>query len=154
LSNTLLTRRQLADLHGVVPGRITKWERDGLPVAERGTKGRPSQFDPQAVQQWLDARESTAQTPDHLDLAQERARLARLQADRVALDIAVKEGQLVPASEVEAAWASLVLSARERLLALPSIALQRGVVDAAGEDQLIQLVRESLDELTGRQDPA
>jgi hypothetical protein len=62
----------------------------------------------------------------------------------------VREGSLVPASEVEAAWASLVLAARERLLSLPSQLVQRNYISPESEDEVIALCREALDELSGR----
>src|SRR6185369_15904806 len=60
--SNLLTRRQLAELLAVNMQTVTKWGRDGLPIAHVGRKGKPSLYDEAAVRAWLAAREYAAQT--------------------------------------------------------------------------------------------
>jgi len=54
------------------------------------------------------------------DLLSERARLVRIQADRQALELAKSEGDLISLQEVEQGWSELIVSFRDRLLALPA----------------------------------
>lgn len=55
-----------------------------------------------------------------LQLTAERARLAKEQADAQALKNAALRRDLVPASEVELAWAETLRQLRSKILALPS----------------------------------
>jgi len=65
--------------------------------------------DPQAIAAALDGR-------------QQRARLAKLQADRVELEIQRERGQLVDAEAIKVAYVTIVTQARNRLLAVPGAA--------------------------------
>lgn len=53
-------------------------------------------------------------------LTAERARLAREQADAVALRNAIARGEMVPAADVEREWSSILRNVRSRMLAVPS----------------------------------
>jgi phage terminase Nu1 subunit (DNA packaging protein) len=53
------------------------------------------------------------------DLTAERTRLAREQADRIALQNEVQRGTLIDASEAGARWADEIVKLRARLLAVP-----------------------------------
>ncbi|SDQ64004.1 Phage DNA packaging protein, Nu1 subunit of terminase [Pseudoxanthomonas sp. CF385] len=57
-----------------------------------------------------------------LDGRQQRARLAKLQADRVELEIQRERGRLVDAEAIKVAYVTLVTQARNRLLAVPGAA--------------------------------
>lgn len=71
-------------------------------------KARPA-LDPQVVAAALDGR-------------QQRARLAKLQADRVELEIQRERGRLVDAESIKVAYVTLITQARNRLLAVPGAA--------------------------------
>jgi len=76
----------------------------------------------------LRTRERAKPGPDPLVVAaaldgrQQRARLAKLQADRVELEIQRERGQLVDAEAIKIAYVTLVTQARNRLLAVPGAA--------------------------------
>lgn len=57
---------------------------------------------------------------DELDLSSERARLAAEQADKTALENAVRRGELLELQVVERAWQNLMVSLRARMLSLPT----------------------------------
>lgn len=59
------------------------------------------------------------------ELDAERVRLTREQADKVELANQAARGELVPASEIEHAWASILRDVRAGMLALPSRLQQR-----------------------------
>lgn len=140
----IVTRAELAQLLAVRPDRVTKYVAEGMPVlATGGGRGKQTTFDLAAVLPWLLQRRTGT-----LDAARER--FFRLQADRIEQDLRRRAGELVEARDVERRWAGMVTAARERLLALPAVVLQRGLVAATGEDDLIALVDEALTELAGR----
>jgi len=77
-----------------------KREADPLPVAVKGKRGQSHQYDPQAVLKWK-VRQVLAQLMidedgSVLDLEHERARLAKEQADKIARENAVRDGELAP----------------------------------------------------------
>jgi phage terminase Nu1 subunit (DNA packaging protein) len=114
----LVTRRRLAELLDVHMMTVTKWERDGLPVAKRGRKGKPSLYREEAVQAWLFARDQAAKSPDApLDLAQERAKKERWQGFLAEQTFKVRDRQLIPAAEVEKVWLAEVTAVRAVILA-------------------------------------
>lgn len=115
-----LTRRELAQVLGCHMQTVTKWEREGLPIAERGRKGRPSRYDEAAVRAWLTAREEQAQSLQALDLVQERARKEHWQALLAEQTYRVRERQLLDAADVAKTWGAVVSAIRAKLLAMPT----------------------------------
>lgn len=136
----IVGRADLARLMGVTPNDVSKFLDEGMPALSAGKKGEKSEYDAVAALQWYHNRQNRED-------AKERARYFKSQADKVEQEVRLRSGQLVEASAVEKGWSDLVLACRERLLSLPGSALQRGVIDDAGEDVLIELVDEALQEL-------
>lgn len=84
------------------------------------------------------------------DLAMERTRLTRLQADRVELETAILRSELIPADVVKNVWTGILGSVRSRLLALPPriAAIGFGAVTPHDlEYTATDLVHEALNEL-------
>lgn len=84
------------------------------------------------------------------DYAVERTRLAKLQADKVDMEIKVLAGELLPAALVAHVWGGMTTAARARLLALPyRIATAALSADSfsAIETAANELIREALNEL-------
>lgn len=111
-----LTRRELAERLGVHMQTLTKWEREGLPIAERGRKGKPSLYREVDVRAWLAAREEAAQTGGVVDVARERARKDRAQAVLAEQTYQIRAKELLPRVDVEKTWAAEVSAVRTRLL--------------------------------------
>lgn len=80
-----------------------------------------------------------------LDLVAERTRLAKAQADRQELELAVRRGQLVDSDQVKAGFIGLVTAARNRLLGVPSKAKARVPhLTVRDIEQLEDLIAEAL----------
>ena len=116
----LVTRRELAAKFDVVMMTITKWEREGMPITERGRRGKPSRYSVPAVAAWLDQREEAARIGTSLDLVQERARKERAQAILAEQTVAIRAGELVPRAETERVWIAEIVAVRAKLLAWPA----------------------------------
>lgn len=113
----LLTRRALAAKLEVHMGTIVKWDRDGMPVAQRGRKGKPSLYDEAAVRHWLAEREAAAAEPGAaMDLVQERAKKEHWQALLAQQTHQVRAHELLPAAEVAKAWSAEVAAVRTKIL--------------------------------------
>lgn len=116
VSGATLTRRELAELLGTHMQTITKWERDGLPIAQVGRKGKPSRYSEAAVRVWLADREEKAQTSGVVDVARERARKDRAQAVLAEQTYAIRNRDLLPRQDVEKVWAAEIGAVRTKLL--------------------------------------
>lgn len=144
----LLTRQELAAVMGVEPGTVTRWERDGMPVAKRAPRGQPSMFDPAAVQQWRDdiaAVKMLAQSG--LSLEAERARLTRAQAERAERDNLIRAGKLLPFDEVARAGQSYVAAWKTKVTGIPRRMAQAGVITREQEPAVAEICREILIEI-------
>lgn len=150
----VVTRVQLAQRLGHHPMTITKWERQGMPIAERGRKGKPSLYREADVRGWLEAREAAAKTSGLVDVAQERARKERAQAELAEQTYQARARELLPAADVEKAWNAEVQAVRAAILAtyttqadrLHRVAVLDGV--AGVEAELKAMAHELLRELS------
>lgn len=105
--------------------------------------------------QWLRRRNLSGLSisPDGiaLDLDAERARLAKEQADKTAMENAVRRADLVSSELVADWWSHVITNAKTRLLGIPTLAapLVLGAKNlAAVRDKLEELISESLNELS------
>jgi len=155
MATKLLTRRALAEVLAVHMQTVTKWEREGLPVATRGRKGKPSMYDEASARAWLQARDEAAKGPEGVDLVAARARKEHWQAMLAEQTHQVRAGKLLPAEDVAKVWGAEVAAVRTRLLALPQTLAARvqraGALhgEAGVERVLHDAVREVLSELAG-----
>jgi hypothetical protein len=96
---------------------VTKWEREGMPVARHGRRGKPSMYLEAEVRAWLHRREEAMKGPDGtLDLVTERARRERWNAALAEQRFNANEQKLLPAEEVETGWRAEVTAVRAKLL--------------------------------------
>ena len=118
----LATRREVAEALGVHMDSVSKWERQGLPLVKRGGRGRPSRYDLEAVRAWLAARDGAARkaVDGPLDPIQEKAARDHWQAELAQQTHRIRQRELLPAADVERAWAAEVAGVRAKLLSLPT----------------------------------
>jgi phage terminase Nu1 subunit (DNA packaging protein) len=85
-----------------------------------------------------------------LNLADERARLTRLQSEKAEIEIAKLREELVPLADAERGWCSLVGAFRAKMLILPSRAALAvlGKGERESERILTDMVYEALTELS------
>lgn len=151
----LMTRRDLAERLAKHPMTITKWESEGMPVAQRGGKGRASRYREVDVRAWLSARAEAANVSGLVDVAQERARKERAQAALAEQMFQVRSGELLPRIEVERVWDAEVVAVRSKLLSIPPTFAERvyqaAVSEGIGgvERMLAVSINEVLFELAG-----
>lgn len=100
---------ELAEVLGVTTETIRLWQQEAtpLPLVRRGEIGEENLYDTATVIAWLVARAENKLRGGEAP----KDRLARLQADRVELELAKDRGELVPAGEVAPLWRSRVLAA-------------------------------------------
>jgi phage terminase Nu1 subunit (DNA packaging protein) len=106
-----LTQRECAAMHGVDARTVRRWDdEDGHPRNDDGTYCAKESIT------WRIHRETGA---EH-DLNAERARLAKEQADRIAMENAVRRGELADLNSVSKVWASAFSNFRARMLGAPN----------------------------------
>ena len=104
----IIGQEQIADVLGTTPKTIVEWQEQGLPIAVRGSRGVPSEYSAADCVRWLVEREVKKvrnETP--------KDRLARLQADRIEMEMAEKRGILLPADQIEPKLRAALVAARE-----------------------------------------
>ena len=99
---------QIADLLGVAPKTVVEWQEQGLPIAVRGKPGVPSEYEAADCVRWLVEREVKKVQGE-----KPQDRLARVQADKIELELAEKRGLLLPADQIEPKLRAAVIAARE-----------------------------------------
>lgn len=116
---------ELADLFRVSVQTITKLAREEIVVR----KGRGKYDREKSITNYICHLRDTAAGRGGAtaveSLSDERARLAKEQADHAALKNAQLRRELLPAAEVEATWSGFVTDARALLLAVPTRVQQR-----------------------------
>ncbi len=117
---SVMNAEDMGELFGIGEQMVTLLTRRGI-IAKLG-RGR---FDVRAsirsysahLRQSASGRSLAGGSPE---LAEEKIRLVKEQADREALRNAEKRGELLPAADVKAEWASILTDVRAAMLAIPS----------------------------------
>jgi phage terminase Nu1 subunit (DNA packaging protein) len=148
----LVTRQELAVELAVTPGTITRWEKDGMPVAKRAPRGQPSLFDVDAVRTWRAGVEAAA-LEETLSLSEERAKLAQRQREKLELDLQVRRGQLLEREMVVLAGQAYTKAWRAKVRGLPRRAVQMGVIPRELEPELARLCHDLLTDIADWQVP-
>jgi phage terminase Nu1 subunit (DNA packaging protein) len=139
-----LNRSETAQKLNVSLTTLDNWRRKGCPHTKTG---KQVFFNIGTLKTWLDNHSG-----GELDYTQERAKLTRLQAERVALDLEQQRGKLLPLEMVILAWQGQIANARAKLLALPpKVASQVLVMESYVEIEhtIRDIIYEALDELAG-----
>ena len=155
-----VSQAELARIFGVDTRTIQRWTDAGLP---RQGAGKATKYDVAAALTWWLERERgrlerrrpgrTAQA-----LAEARARIAEIRAEREALELALRKGELLPVDVVEQRFAAFAEEVRDALRAAaarwaPYLCHERTVAEAQAELQ--RLIHDLLTELAdGRRDAA
>ena len=138
-----LNRSDTAQKLNVALTTLDYWRRKGCPHTK---KGKQVVFNIDTLNTWLDTR-----TGGDLDYTQERAKLTKLQAEKVTLELEQQRGNLIPMELVIEGWQGQIANCRAKLLALPpKVAAQAVGADYVEIEQLFKgAIYEALDELAG-----
>ena len=153
----LVTERELAAVYAVHRNTVSGWIKAGLPVKRR--QGRAHGIDLVVALRWVRARDQeTAEerlaavraTPD-ADAA--RVRKITAEARLAEVNVAEREGQVVPADQLSERWGRMTTAMREAVLAVAPTAVQLGIVSPEQEQALAQLHHDALRHLAERGKP-
>jgi len=144
------TQREVADHLDLSVKRVSELIRDGVLPSKKGRS--PLNIDICRVSyiSYLRKLGGYNKKSGTGDIAEEKARLTKAQADKAELEVEQLEGSLIPAQLVQDTWIEYVSNSRAKILGLPSrIAHQVITVDQYSEAELIikEQVYEILEEL-------
>jgi len=137
-----LNRSDTAQKLNVSLTTLDDWRRKGCPHTKTG---KQVFFNLDDLNEWLNTRSG-----GELDYTQERAKLTRLQAEKVTLELEQQRGNLLPMELVIAAWQGHIANARAKLLALPPKAASQvlGMESYLEVEHAIrEIIYEALDDL-------
>lgn len=115
----------------------------GAPGPKPGKRGA-ARYDVEAIAAWRSQRQ--ARTQPTLDLALERAKLARVQTQLTALKVREARGELVKAADAERVLRAITVAAKTQLLAVPRRAVLAGL-PRTHEPLVKRLITDALREL-------
>lgn len=147
----IVNQTELAELIGVTDVTLWQWQKEGLPIKVRSLRGLPNQYDTAEVVAWMVDRATRKISGGET----QEQRLKRVQADKIEMEMRQMSRDLVPAAEIEARWATIVMAARKRLLSLPgqlAELLEMAEGPAAKRDVLVAEIDKVLEELTADDD--
>lgn len=129
----------------ITPRRVQQLAREGLPRVARGRYelGACMAWYIRFLQRALEQRALPGESGGYLSLAAERARLAKEQADKAALDNAVRRGQLVEIRIASREWEKWMVTLRAHFLSTPN-KLGSVLPDPAPRAVVVEKLRESI----------
>tara|TARA_R110002012_G_scaffold116236_1_gene263697 strand:+ start:40 stop:540 length:501 start_codon:yes stop_codon:yes gene_type:complete len=146
----MATQRELAEHLDLSTKRISELIRDGILPSKMGRSPLNLDVCRIAYISYLRKLGGYNKRSGGGDIAEEKTRLTKAQADKAELEVSELEGQLIPAQLVQDTWTDFVANARAKLLALPSkIAHQVIALDKYAEAELLikENVHDALSEL-------
>ena len=149
-SCAIVNKRQLSEILGVSEETLTSWQADGMPVKTKGAQGVSGEYEPAAAIRWWLDREL-----DKVRSEQPRDRLARVQADRIEMDMTRERGELIPAEEIDPAWSGQVIATRQEMLSLPPYwapRIRRSENDDAAIDLMAGAIEDALRKMSEDED--
>lgn len=147
-----VNKQQLAEQQGVSLPTITRWMAEGMPVAEKGGRGKGYAFDPAAVTEWRveRAKKKALGGASEETEAMSKRRKTAAEADIQEMKAAQLRGELCVQADLVADIQNDLSKVRARLLAIPS----RAAAMVVGQDEhtarkfLQDLIYEALDEVS------
>jgi|TARA_R110002050_G_scaffold177050_1_gene310146 phage terminase Nu1 subunit (DNA packaging protein) len=139
----MATQRELAEHLDLSTKRISELIRDGILPSKMGRSPINIDVCRIAYISYLRKLGGYNKKSGGGDIAEEKTRLTKAQADKAELEVSELEGQLIPAQLVQDTWTDMVANVRSKLLGLPSrIAHQVIAMETYPEAE--QLIKENV----------
>jgi phage terminase Nu1 subunit (DNA packaging protein) len=141
----LFTRRGIASAFGVHMQTVTGWEQEGMPIALRGARGRPSMYRLPDCIEWKTTRDVKALGGgEELSPQVEKALLDRKRREELELKILQRRGELVEVADVEREFEDCANAVKARLRRIPDAVADR-VLTAGGPHAVKALLLAEID---------
>ena len=109
----MLTSKDVAKLLGIDERTLRRWKNDGMPAFESGEVGN------WYVERKLKERFGDAANGEGLDFTAERARVAKEQADKLAMENDARRDMTMTRGEVAALLTRVIMIFKTRLMTIP-----------------------------------
>jgi len=141
----MATQRELAEHLDLSTKRISELIRDGILPSKMGRSPLNIDVCRIAYISYLRKLGGYNKRSGGGDIAEEKTRLTKVQADKAELEVNQLEGKLIPAQLVQDTWTDFVANVRAKLLGLPSrIAHQVIALETYPEAE--QLIKENIND--------
>lgn len=116
-----VTRQEVADLFGVSHTTVDAWIKRGMPVIQRGSRGKSWQINTAEVSAWLEQRaKESVSGDDQADERELKRRKLAAETAKVELELARVRGEVVPLAQLERALANVFAEVKTNLRSVPS----------------------------------
>lgn len=115
-----LGKQEIADMFGVNESTVDQWVRRGMPVIERGSKGRAWRINTAQVSNWLRERDIEQATGANLSDEQElKRRKLAAETQKAELEMLRVKGDLVPLAQLERSLSNTFAELKTNLRNIP-----------------------------------
>ncbi len=117
----IVSQTDLAAIMGVTAMTVRAWERKGMPVARKGSRGRPGQYNTADVIRWRAEQAAQAATGDTnaMDMEEAKRRKTAAEAALAEMDLALRRGELIEVDTVGRLVAEEYATVRANIMAMP-----------------------------------
>jgi phage terminase Nu1 subunit (DNA packaging protein) len=137
----MLTSTQIASFTGISDRTIRDWQTKNIipKTADMSVVMKA------IVSYYKDKIEKERQSSNEDELYREKCRLTQAQADKMKLEVAEKEGELISSNSVVMAWSSYIQACRSRLLSMPT-KLSPRLAEISDSEKIKEMIEEIVDE--------
>lgn len=142
-----VTRLEIADLFGVSHTTVDAWIKRGMPVLQRGSRGKAWQINTAEVSAWLEqrAKESAAGGSDQADERELKRRKLAAETAKVELELAKVRGEVVPLAQLERALANTFAEVKTNIRSVPS-RVATAIIGEQSETRIKAVILKEIDQ--------
>jgi len=141
-----VTRQEIADLFGVSHTTVDAWLKRGLPVIQRGSKGKAWVINTAEVSAWLEQRaKETAPGGEQSDERELKRRKLAAETAKVELELARVRGEVVPLRQLERALANTFAEVKTNLRSVPS-RVATAIIGEESETRIKAVILKEIDQ--------
>jgi len=141
-----VTRQEVADLFGVSHTTVDAWIKRGMPVSERGSRGKPWRINTAEVSAWLEQRaKESAAGGDQADERELKRRKLAAETAKVELELAKVRGEVVPLAQLERALANTFAEIKTNIRSVPS-RVATAIIGESNETRIKAVILKELDQ--------
>lgn len=140
-----VTRQEIADLFGVSHTTVDAWMKRGMPVKQRGSRGKSWQINTAEVSAWLEQRAAERVGGDVSDETELKRRKLAAEAQKLELELARAKGELVPLDQLERALSNTFAEIKTNLRSVPS-RVATALIGEDSETRIKQIVLAEIDQ--------
>jgi len=141
-----VTRQEVADLFGVSHTTVDAWLKRGLPVVQRGSKGKRWVINTAEVSAWLEQRaKESSSGGDNSDERELKRRKLAAETAKVELELANVRGEVVPLRQLERALSNTFAEVKTNLRSVPS-RVATAIIGEESETRIKAVILKEIDQ--------